>query len=43
MVQRSIYAVVTPEGGWTIKLAKQSGHLLLLLAAKLRTEDSFTA
>ena len=41
MVRRGIYAIATPEGGWTIKLAKQSGHLLLLQAANLWTEDNF--
>jgi hypothetical protein len=41
MVRRRIYAIVTPEGGWTIKLAKQSGHPLLLEAANLWTEDNF--
>ncbi len=41
MVRRGIYAIVPPEGGWTIKLAKQSGHLLLLQAANLWTEDNF--
>ena len=33
--------MTTPEGEWTIKLAKQSGHLLILQAANVRTEDTF--
>ncbi len=41
LVRRGIYAVVTPDGGWTTKLAKQSGHLPLLQAANLYTEDNF--
>jgi SOS-response transcriptional repressor LexA len=33
--------VVTPEGEWTIKHVKQSGHLVILYPANPATDDTF--